>query len=180
MEWNEKTQRWGGFSPKPRATPSSTVTSARRVCRVCNVEKPLTRPNFQKRTDGRFRWQCKSCRAKEKRLARASLGRGPRPSEQVLIQDPPSSYKDAHKRVRRRRGSASDHACGACGSTERMQWALDPRAPLQNLRLDARFYKAAVYSLSIEDYRPRCSRCNMAEGNPFDWPEASLDVAAEV
>jgi hypothetical protein len=44
--------------------------TARRTCRICGVEKPLTAQYFQKRTDGGWRWECKEDRATAKRVNR--------------------------------------------------------------------------------------------------------------
>lgn len=64
-------------------------------------------------------------------------------------------YKKAHDNVRRIRGRASNYSCVDCGGTAR-EWSLSNETDLYGIE-DKKTYP---YSLNIEDYEPRCSKCH--------------------
>lgn len=66
------------------------------------------------------------------------------------IEDP--GYGGIHWRLNRDRGRAHEHACEDCEAPAR-QWALHHEAPT------LRDYRG-VYSLSLSDYSPLCTRCH--------------------
>jgi hypothetical protein len=64
------------------------------------------------------------------------------------------SYDTVHRLARER----LRHACQRCRSTVRLQAALNPSAPVSNLRLDAQ--RNCWYRMDAGDYMTLCSRCH--------------------
>lgn len=62
-------------------------------------------------------------------------------------------YRGAHDRVRRARGSASNHQCSNCGSRAQ-HWAYDHQDP------DERTSSLGPYSTSVQHYQPMCVPCH--------------------
>jgi hypothetical protein len=64
------------------------------------------------------------------------------------------SYDSVHKQARKRLRKA----CQRCRSTSRLQAALNPAAPQENLRLCP--IRNSHYSIDLDDYMTLCSRCH--------------------
>ena len=62
-------------------------------------------------------------------------------------------YGTAHERIRKTRGSASDHRCSDCGGVA-AQWAYDHEDP------DERHSDLGSYSTDPSHYRPLCVSCH--------------------
>lgn len=67
-------------------------------------------------------------------------------------------YTAAHDRVRRLKGSASQHSCIECGGQAR-HWSYDHQDPDENLA-DVRSANLAAYSDKPAHYQPRCVPCH--------------------
>lgn len=73
------------------------------------------------------------------------------------------SYNGAHHRVRRARGSASEHACADCGGPAE-QWSYRGGAEVELYEIvpgPRREPIEAAYSPDPEDYDPRCMSCHV-------------------
>jgi hypothetical protein len=67
------------------------------------------------------------------------------------------TYKGLHKRLRRARGRASEHACIGCGA-QAQEWSYD-HVDINELRV---LHRGRLVALSADPfhYEPRCSACH--------------------
>lgn len=72
---------------------------------------------------------------------------------------PAPTWVTVHKRLRRQRGRAAEHACVDCGQPAR-EWSYDGRDPneLVSIHRGVRLR----YSLDLSRYEPRCVPCHRA------------------
>lgn len=69
---------------------------------------------------------------------------------------PGTDYRSAHKRVARRRGKASEHACASC-SEPAFHWSYDHRDPDEFINPAT----GCPYSLDPDHYQPKCVPCHL-------------------
>ena len=67
-------------------------------------------------------------------------------------------YTAAHARVRRVRGSASDHICVDCGGPAR-EWSYNHQAE-EELVEEQRNGSMLTYTTDLDCYEPRCAKCH--------------------
>lgn len=167
-----------GCRKKPRSTHAELCSMHyHRVYRNGSLERLTLTPRWEDIRGQRFgklivverdanAWLCACDCGRTTRVAAGSLNRGtlscgtrgckpaptPRQSE--------AGYGAAHSRVRRDKGSASQHACVDCNGTA-YQWSYDHDDPDERTSTE-RNSTGMPYSLRSEHYEPRCVRCHKA------------------
>lgn len=100
---------------------------------------------------------CRTCRLRMRRNGDYGYhNRGPKSHN--WLSDDELSYREAHSRVKRARGSASTYSCVDCGGVAR-HWSYNHAAKDEKWGWHEDGFRVP-FSANIEDYEPRCVSCH--------------------
>lgn len=87
------------------------------------------------------------------------------------------TYQQAHKRLRRRLGDPSAYPCVNCRRPAQ-DWSLDSAVSSDRLlRETSGAYAGLAYTLTADDYSPRCRACHVRHDRRLGQPIANPSIA---
>lgn len=144
-----------------------------RLFRYGSIEKPILDPKHVEITGQRFgtlvalsrnedsSWQMQCDCGKVRRTFYWNLTQDKTPTcgdWDIHTRNAPPTYALAHSRMRRQKGTATNHTCFKCGAQAK-QWAYNHEDPHE--RIDSSISKnPVVYSMSPDYYVAMCTPCH--------------------